>query len=58
MRNKLFRRNRCPHSNLIGVYGDKINMVGGYRLFCNDCKMYLNGPVALAKSRESERGLL
>lgn len=48
-------RMHCPHSNLTGIYGDLINYVGGWRLFCEDCLKYLDGPVSLAKSREGER---
>lgn len=46
---------RCPHSNLRGIYGDEINMVGGLRLQCRDCGSYLNGPVTLARLREDEK---
>ena len=48
-------RNRCPHSDLQGLYGDTINLMGGYRLYCHDCNRLLDGPVSLAKSRASER---
>lgn len=46
--------NRCPHSRLVGIYGDMINAVGGYRLRCLDCRRLLDGPVSLAKHREGE----
>lgn len=50
-----FRKRRyCPHSDLSGIYGDEINAVGGWRLQCRDCGRYIDGPVALAKSREGE----
>lgn len=48
------RRKRCPHSNLSGVYGDRINHVGGWRLWCDDCRRYIDGPVSLAESRRGE----
>lgn len=41
------RRSHCPHSNLLGIYGDEINRVGGYRLQCASCGKYLDGPVSL-----------
>lgn len=47
-------RRHCPHSDLIGIYGDLVNAVGGWRLRCRDCGRYLDGPVSLAKSREGE----
>lgn len=43
--------NRCPHVNLQGVYGDDIHCVGGYRLYCDDCGRYLDGPVSLAQTK-------
>lgn len=46
--------NRCPHSNLTGIYGDMVNQVGGWRLRCRDCGRYLDGPVSLAESRKPE----
>jgi hypothetical protein len=50
---------RCPHSNLRGVYGDEINQTpGGRRLQCRDCQVFLDGPVALARIRDSEREML
>lgn len=54
MRYRWLSRKRCPHSNLTGIYGDRINHVGGWRLWCGDCGRYLDGSVMLAKSRESE----
>lgn len=47
-------RRRCPHSNLIGIYGDQINAAGGLRLLCCDCGGRLGGPVGLAAMRASE----
>ena len=47
-------RSRCPHSNLTGIYGDAINHCGGYRLRCDDCGRFIDGPVALAELRRSE----
>lgn len=38
----------CPHLNLRGIYGDEINLVGGYRLVCQDCGNLLDGPVSLS----------
>ena len=49
-----YARKRCPHSNLEGIYGDPINHNGGWRLWCRDCRRYLNGPVSLSKSRQGE----
>jgi hypothetical protein len=48
------QRRHCPHSNLNGIYGDAINHCGGFRLWCQDCGMYLDGPVALAKLRQEQ----
>lgn len=47
-------RCRCPHSRLWPIYGDEINRVGGWRLFCADCGRYLAGPVKLAARRVRE----
>ena len=46
--------NRCPHVNLQGIYGDDIHCVGGYRLYCDDCGRYLDGPVSLAQALAEE----
>ena len=54
MKYKFFRRRYCPHSNLEGIYGDRINDCGGYRLWCKDCGRLLDGPVKLAAQRWSE----
>lgn len=51
------RRRRCPHSNLQGIYGDMINVCGGYRLWCLDCERHVDGPVTLAEFRTHERDL-
>jgi hypothetical protein len=51
----LFKRLRCPHSNLRGIYGDEIIAVGYRRLHCLDCGAYLDGPVILARIREDEK---
>lgn len=48
------RKNRCPHSRLEGIYGDGIHLTGGYRLYCRDCGMLLDGPVKLAEMRRGE----
>ena len=48
-------RKRCPHSNLVGIYGDMINAIGDWRLHCRDCGRYLDGPVLLADMRQQER---
>lgn len=45
------KRAHCPHEHLIGIFGDEINWVGGWRLQCRDCGRYLDGPVSLADSR-------
>lgn len=45
-------RRRCPHSRLAGIYGDPINHCGGWRLWCHDCWMHLDGPVDLAVARD------
>lgn len=53
----LFGRNarrRCPHSQLMGVYGDEITYVGWWRIWCRGCGRYLDGPVSLVASRFSE----
>lgn len=43
-----FKRNRCPHVFIYGLYGDVVNAVGGYRLFCPACKTFLEGPVEIS----------
>lgn len=43
-----FKRKNCPHIVKYGIYGDAINVVGGFRLFCPDCGHFLDGPVSLA----------
>lgn len=48
-------RRRCPHSCLLGIYGDAINYAGGFRLACLHCARLLDGPVTLAEARELER---
>lgn len=46
---KFWRRNRCPHVHIRGIYGDEINHTPGYRrLRCIDCGLLLDGPVNLA----------
>lgn len=54
MRYRWLNRKRCPHSDLEGIYGDQINHVGGWRLWCHDCRRYIDGPVSLATSRRNE----
>ena len=44
-------RKRCPHRVLAPIWGDDIEMVGGWRLQCADCDQYLDGPVSLAAQR-------
>ena len=55
-RKEVRRRRRCPHSNLRGIYGDAI-LAYNSRLICLDCDGLLDGPVTLAKFRESERNI-
>lgn len=43
-------RRRCPHTAKRGIYGDEI-IHTGWRLFCNDCGSFLDGPVTLADKR-------
>lgn len=43
-----WNRHRCPHVVKLGIYGDSINFVGGWRLFCPDCGRFLDGPVSLS----------
>lgn len=51
-------RNRCPHSNLRGIYGDEINRTPRFsRLQCRDCGRLLDGPVMLAVVRAGEEEL-
>jgi hypothetical protein len=52
---KWFKRNRCPHSNLAGIYGDRANFTPHFsRLLCLDCGRYLDGPVWIADARRDE----
>lgn len=53
-RYNIFNRHHCPHSNLEGIYGDRVNDAGGYRLVCKDCDSLIDGPVDLALKRWSE----
>lgn len=49
------RRRDCPHSRLMGIYGDEINRTPHFhRLLCCDCGRYLDGPVKLADMRLAE----
>ena len=61
-RYRWWNRNRCPHVVIYGLYGDVVNVFAkGRRLFCPDCRRFLDGPVSLptevfpplAKSTES-----
>lgn len=48
----MFGKRHCPHSNLVGIYGDRINHTpGGRRLLCNDCGSLLDGPVSPSRDR-------
>lgn len=42
--------NRCPHTRIIGIYGDEANH--GFRLRCADCGRLLDGPAKLANYRQ------
>lgn len=48
-------RRRCPHSRLVGIYGDPVNHKGGWRLACLQCARYIDGPVMLARHRMDEQ---
>lgn len=49
----IFKRNRCPHANIRGVYGDEIIFVAGWRrLQCVDCGRYLDGGLELANTQD------
>lgn len=48
----IFKRFRCPHVDVRGIYGDEINHVGGYRLQCFDCGAFLDGPASIAVQRQ------
>ena len=50
--NKRKQRKRCPHVDVIGIYGDAINHCGGYRNFCRDCGRYLDGQVSISVDRQ------
>ena len=39
----LSNRMHCPHDNVVGIYGDEINHVGGWRKACVDCGALLHG---------------
>lgn len=47
------QRKRCPHVDVIGIYGDAINHCGGYRNFCRDCGRYLDGQVSISVDRQA-----
>lgn len=44
----LFKRNRCPHVFIYGLYGDVAKACAPYRLFCPSCKTFLEGPVEIS----------
>lgn len=46
-RYRWWNKHRCPHVIIYGIYGDEINIVKS-RLFCPDCRRFLDGPVSLA----------
>lgn len=48
-------RRRCPHASKSGIYGDSIVHCGFWRLFCEDCGQFLDGPVSLADKRGAFR---
>lgn len=47
------KKRRCPHVDVRGIYGDEVNRVGGFRLYCVDCGRLLDGPVSIAVDRQS-----
>lgn len=49
-----YAKRRCPHSLLVGIYGDQVNQEGGWRLYCNGCHRYLDGAVSLSMMRSLE----
>jgi hypothetical protein len=38
----------------VAIYGDEVNAVGGWRLFCRACARFLDGPARLARLRSME----
>lgn len=48
------KRYHCPHSTLMGYYGDEIIRNAWFRLRCMDCGKLLDGHPNLAKSRRGE----
>ena len=54
MFSRMRQRRHCAHSRLRPIYGDEINFVGGWRLWCRDCGRFIDGPVSLAAMREGE----
>lgn len=49
-------RRRCPHEDVVGIYGDAIIHCGSWRLFCRGCGMYLDGSVDIAqRARRGDR---
>lgn len=49
------KRAHCSHPKLRPVYSDEINLCGGWRLQCQTCKRYLDGPAWLAFTRSTRR---
>lgn len=46
------KRLHCPHNQLRGIYGDRINHTPGFRRNeCMDCGSLLDGPVSISESR-------
>lgn len=46
------QRAHCSHRWTIGIYGDLINEVGGWRNRCVACSRYLDGPVSISDERD------
>jgi len=51
---KWYNRSKCPHSFVVGIYGDSINYHAGDRLICAQCGKTLDGPVRIAELRKNE----
>lgn len=49
---RILQQRHCAHVKVRGIYGDEINITGGYRVQCRECGAFLDGPVSIAVDRQ------
>ena len=42
MKGRRYRQRQCRHLDALGIYADGINIMGGRRGFCPDCRLVLD----------------